>query len=123
MTDSALRPARFRQAAFVYLHVTVLYEATAYVMWQQGMLHRGPPLVWLVGGLVVGAGLSYALYRWHNPWLPRAMWLLNAFRLPPLIRHAFVVEVTGQLSPSFYLTAIVVIVANMWMLARAGWDI
>lgn len=123
MTYSENRPAKFRQAAFVYLHVTVLYEATIFMTWQQGMLHRGPPLAWLIGGVVLGGGLSYALYRWHNPWLPRAIWALNIFRLPALLKHAFVVEVAGQLSPAFYLTALVVIVTNMWMLARAGWDL
>lgn len=117
------RAAKFRQAAFAYLHVTVLYEATAYVMWREGMFHRGPPLLWLILGGVVGVGISLALYRWHNPWLPRAIWLVHGLRLPALIRQAFVVDAASALSPSFYLTAIVVVVANLWMLARAGWDL
>jgi hypothetical protein len=123
MEHPAPRQVKFRQAAFVYLHVTVLYEATALMAWREGLLHRGPPVLWLAGGLLVGVGISYALLRWQNVWLARAVWLSNAARLPTLIKQAFLAEAAGTLTRSFYLTALVVIVINMWMLARAGWDV
>ncbi len=52
---SSARQRKFRQAAFVYLHVGVLYEAAVYVFWQQGLLPegRGPVLVWLLAGAVI----------------------------------------------------------------------
>ena len=80
-------------------------------------------LVWLVVGALLGGGLAWALYRWHKPWLPWILWITSAFRLQPLIRHAFVEEVTGQLTRGFYVAAIIVILINMWMLARAAWDL
>ena len=33
-----MRATKFRQAAFVYLHVAILYEAAAYAMWRAGRL-------------------------------------------------------------------------------------
>ena len=49
--------------------------------------------------------------------------LVGAGRLPSLIHFAFVTTDTGVLAPSLYLTALVASVINMWMLARAGWDL
>jgi hypothetical protein len=61
--------------------------------------------------------------RWHNVWFARAIWLLGAGRLPTLIHFAFVTIDTGVLAPSLYLTALVASLINMWMLARAAWDL
>ena len=49
MVTSA-RARKFRQAAFVYLHVAILYEAAAYVMWREELLPArfGPPWLWLL---------------------------------------------------------------------------
>lgn len=118
------RAAKFRQAAFVYLHVTVLYEAAALVMVRAGILPTrfGPPAMWLVIGLAVGLSIFWGLLTWQNVWLARVVWLLNAYRTVPLIRSAFVPTESPALERGFYLTALVVVVINMWMLARAGWD-
>ncbi|HUF28642.1 MAG TPA: hypothetical protein VMM18_16805 [Gemmatimonadaceae bacterium] len=119
-----MRAAKFRQAAFVYLHVAVLYEAAAFVMWGEGLIPSrfGPPVLWLLIGGLVGVGIFVALLRWHNPWLARGVWAINMFRLPPMIRSAWFAEEAAAPS-TFYITAIVVILINMWMLARAGWDL
>ncbi len=119
------RARKFRQAAFVYLHVSILYEAAAYVMWRQDLLPRnfGPPVLWLVAGAVVAGAVFVGLLRWQNVWLVRIIWLVHGLRLPSLIDGAFVLSNTRPLAPSFYLTAIVVVVINLWMLARAAWDL
>ena len=119
------RARKFRQAAFVYLHVAILYEAAAYAMWRAGLLPagRGPGWLWLIlGGLVAGA-IFLGLLRWQNVWFARAVWLLHSMRLPALISSAFISTVQGELSRGFYITAIVVVVINLWMLARAAWDL
>ena len=122
---SPARAAKFRQAAFVYLHVTFLYEAAAYVMWRQGLLpvNWGPGWAWLIVGALVGLSIFYGLLRWQNVWLAWVVWFIHGLRLPSLIHGAFVVADTGPLAPSFYLTAILVVMTNLWMLARAGWDL
>ncbi len=119
------RAAKFRQAAFAYLHVTFLYESAAYVMWRQGLLpvNWGPGWVWLLLGALVGLGVFYGLLRWQNIWFARVIWFIHGLRLPTLIHGAFILSDTGPLARSFYVTAIVVVVANLWMLARAAWDL
>lgn len=126
MTESTSRDQKFRQAAFVYLHVTFLYEAAAYVMWRQDLLplNWGPAPVWLAAGAAVGLSIFFGLLRWkHRIWLARVVWLIHGGRLPTLIAGGFLVSETRPLSPAFYQIAIVVVVINMWMLARAGWDL
>lgn len=44
-------------------------------------------------------------------------------RLPALINGAFFAGTEERVVPAFYLTAIVVVMINLWMLARAGWDL
>jgi ABC-type thiamin/hydroxymethylpyrimidine transport system permease subunit len=119
-----MRAVKFRQAAFVYLHVAVLYEAAAYVMFTEGIIPSrfGPPVAWLLVGGAVGAGIFYALLRWQNPWLARILWGVNVLRLPAMIRNAFFADETAA-APAFYVIALVVILINAWMLARAGWDL
>ena len=120
-----MRDAKFRQAAFVYLHVAILYEAAVYVMWRQGLLPArfGPSWLWLLVGAGVTAVVVYGLLRWHNAWFARAVWLLHSLRLPALINGAFFAGAEERVVPAFYLTAIVVVMINLWMLARAGWDL
>jgi hypothetical protein len=127
-TSIAHDPARarkFRQAAFVYLHVAILYEASAFSMWRHGLLpvSRGPVWVWLILGAVVAGAIFLGLLRWQNVWFARAVWLLHGMRLPALISSAFIPTVQGELTRGFYITAIVVVIINLWMLARAAWDI
>ncbi|HEX9895782.1 MAG TPA: hypothetical protein VGA78_17755 [Gemmatimonadales bacterium] len=120
-----MREAKFRQAAFVYLHVAILYEAAAYVMFRQGMLPTrfGPPGIWLVVAAGVAGTVVYGLLRWQNVWFARTIWLLHGLRLPALIKGAFFAGGQAPAPPGFYITAIVVVLINMWMLARAGWDL
>ncbi len=120
-----MRAIKFRQAAFVYLHVAVLYEAAAYVMWRAGRLPQtrlGPPALWLVLGAVVAGLVFVALLRWQNVTFARIVWVVHGLRLPSLIHGAFFSGV-GALPPSFYITAIVAVMINLWMLARAAWDL
>jgi hypothetical protein len=120
------REMKFRQAAFVYLHVSILYEAAAYEMWRAGLLpfsRLGSPVLWLVIGAVVALAVFLGLLYWRNVLFVRVIWALHALRLPPLIGGAFFATTGRPIQPAFYITAIVVVVINLWMLARAGWDL
>ena len=119
------RTAKFRQAAFVYLHVAILYEAAAYAMLRSGSLPTrfGSPWLWLVAGAVVAGIVFVGLYRWRNVWFARVVWALHGLRLPALVGGAFFAGPGAVAPPAFYVTAIVVVVINLWMLARAGWDL
>jgi hypothetical protein len=119
------RARKFRQAAFVYLHVAILYEAAAYAMWRAGLLPtgRGPAWVWLLMGALVAGAIFVGLLRWQNVWFARVIWLIHGMRLPSLIGSAFIVTAESGLTRGFYVTAIVVVVINLWMLARAAWDL
>jgi len=124
------RPTKFRQAAIVYLHVGILYEASVFVFWRQDILPqaRGPAWLWLlIGGALAGL-ISYALWRWQHRWLALLIWGLGTLRLPALIEGAFFARAhTGvdvaHVPPAFYLTALVVVLINLAMLARAGFDL
>lgn len=123
-TQSERRTAKFRQAAFVYLHVAILYEAAAYGMLTHGDLPSrfGSPWIWLAAGAVVAAIVFVGLYYWQNAWFARVIWVLHGLRLPALVTGAFFDE-SPRAPQAFYVTAIVVVVINLWMLARAGWDL
>lgn len=124
-TQPVPRERKFRQAAFVYIHVALLYESAVWVLHGAGRLPagRGSVAIWLVAGAIVAAVVFWALYFKHSVWVARIVWALGAFRLPALIRGAFLPAENAVLPTSFYLTALVVIVVNLWMLARAGWDL
>jgi hypothetical protein len=119
------RARKFRQAAFVYLHVAVLYEAAAYAMWRHGMLPagRGPGWLWLIAGALAAGTIFLGLLRWQNVTFARVIWVIHGLRLPSLIGSAFITTVEGTLTRGFYVMAIVVVTINLWMLARAGWDL
>jgi ABC-type thiamin/hydroxymethylpyrimidine transport system permease subunit len=120
-----MREAKFRQAAFVYLHVAILYEAAAYVMWREGLLPTrfGPPWLWLLIAAGFTAGVVWGLLRYRKPWFARTIWAVHGLRLPALIHGAFFAGESARVVPGFYLTAIVLVTINLWMLARAGWDL
>jgi hypothetical protein len=122
----AKRSTKFRQAAFVYLHVAILYESAAYAMWRANMLpstRLGPAWLWLVLGGVVALAIFLALLRWQNVTFARVIWALHALRLPALVKGAFITTVPSAMPRAFYITAIVVVTINLWMLARAAWDL
>lgn len=122
---SAQRSARYRQAAFVYLHVGLLYEAAVWSMAGTGALpaDRGPVWVWLAVGAAITAFVFWGLWSWQNRWFARTIWALHALRLPALLEGAFFPAAESSLRPGFYLTALVVVIVNLGFLARAGWDL
>lgn len=122
-TDARVR--KFRQAAFWYLHVGLLYEAAVVAMWRNGLVNpiRGPIALWLLLGAAIVALVFWGLWFRRSVWLARGIWALHALRLPSMIEGAFLPGADAALPPGFYLTALVVIVINLWMLARAGWDL
>lgn len=123
--SGAARSAKFRQAAFVYLHVGILYEMAVLVLWRQELMpaDRGPVWLWLVFGAVVVALVFWGLWSWQNAWVARAVWALHALRVPVLIEGAFFPAAGARIPAGFYLTALGVVLVNLWMLARAGWDL
>lgn len=120
------RTRKFRHAAFVYLHVGLLYEAAVWAMQgHEGMLPTrfGPLALWLLLGAVM-TGLVFAgLYWWQNVWVPRIVWLVHAGRLPWAINGGLLGAEGVRFPSAFYVAALIVIVVNLWMLARAGWDL
>jgi hypothetical protein len=129
MEMTPARALKFRQASFVYLHFSILYEAGAYVMYRQELLPANaalgpPPWVWVfVLGPLVAGSFFIALLKRPSAWLAGILWFIGAGRIPTLIHGAFITTDTGALAPSLYLTALIVSVINMWMLARAAWDL
>ena len=119
------RVMKFRQAGFVYVHVGILYEAAVYAMLDVGTLpiRYGPPVMWLVAGVALTAFVFVGLYHWRNVWFARIVWGLHGLRTAPLIGGAFFASPDTLTPPAFYVTALVVVVINLWMLARAGWDL
>jgi hypothetical protein len=121
-----MRAAKFRQAAFVYLHVAILYESAAYAMWRAGRLpysKLGPPWLWLILGAVVAGVVFLGLLRWQNPTFARVVWAVHSLRLPSLVHGAFFAGTSALMPSAFYVMAIVVVTINLWMLARAAWDL
>ncbi len=123
-TAPARRP-KLRQAAFVYLHVGVLYESAVYAMARRGLLveRLGPPFLWLVLGAALVAVVFWLLWSRESVWTARVIWAMGLFRLPALIGGAFFPAPTARIPESFYLVALGVVLVNLWMLARAGWDL
>jgi hypothetical protein len=116
---------KFRQAAFGYLLVGILYESAVWVIWKNNLLPatRGPVWVWLGIGAVIVGGISGALWKYRNPWIPRVVFALHALRIPMLIDRAFFLHEQTAIPSAFYGTALAVVMANLWLLARAGWDL
>jgi hypothetical protein len=119
------RPEKFRQAAFAYLLVGILYEGAAWAMWRRGLLpaDRGPGWLWMLIGAAIVAVVFWGLWKWQNVWFARGVFVIHALRVPTLIGHAFFAAADQKILPAFYLTALIVVVANLWMLGRAAWDV
>jgi hypothetical protein len=119
------RDRKLRQAAFAYLHVGLLYEFAVFAIWREGLLPagRGPIWVWLSIGAAIVAVIFWALWHKRSVWVARIVWAAHALRLPAVIRGAFFPAAGDAIPASFWTFALVVIVVNLWMLARAGWDL
>jgi hypothetical protein len=119
------RAAKFKQAAFFYLIVALLYESTVWVVYKQGLLpaKRGPVALWLLIGAVITALIVWSLLRYKRPWIARTVFVLHALRLPTLISNAFFSSAERAIPPALYEAALVVVLINLWLLARAGWDL
>ena len=119
------RARKLRQAAFAYLHVGLLYEFAVLEVWRAGLLPtgRGPIQVGLLIGAAIVAVIFWALWFRQSVWVARIVWAAHAFRLPALIGGAFFPAAGAAIPPSFYMFALVVVILNLWMLARAGWDL
>ena len=127
-----LRPARhpperarkFRQAAIAYLHYGVLYLFGAWALLERDLFPqaRGPEWLWFGAGIAIGAIVVGGLWWWQNPWFARVLWVLVALRLPTLIEGAFFGSAL-DVPPGLYLAAGLVVLANLWYLARAAWDV
>lgn len=119
------RVAKFRQAAFVYLHVGLLYEAAVWAIHRAGLLPetRGPVWAWLAFGAVILAAVFWGLWWWQNVWVARGVWALHALRLPAVLEGAFLAGAEARLSAGLYQVALAAVLVNLWMLARAGWDL
>ena len=127
MSDDAQAVARsrkFKQAAFFYLHMGVLYEAAVLEMSRRGLLDArgGTPWVWLLAGAAIVALVFWLLWSRQSVWTARIIWGLGLFRLPALVGGAFFPEEGTRLPPNFFLVALVIVLVNLWLLARAGWD-
>lgn len=119
------RDQKFRQAAFAYLHVGILYEGAAYAMWRRGLLPagRGSGPLWMLIGAGIVALVVWGLWHWRKPWIAQTVWVIHALRVPTLITATFFPLDGARLPPVFYGTALLVVMINLWMLARAGWDL
>jgi len=115
---------KFRQAAFTYLHVGLLYEAAVLAAWRADLLPslRGPVPLWLLAGAAIVALVFWGLWTGRK-WFARLVWGVHALRLPALIAGAFFPAADARLPSSFYIAALLIVVVNLWMLARAGWDL
>lgn len=126
------RAVKFRQAAIAYLHLGLLYEGAAWIMWRRGLLPARQPAwlwagwFWMLVGAAVVAIVVWGLWKWQNVWFARLLWVIGAARIPTLIGGAFFPRIESRLGPhgpTFYLVALVVVLINLWFLARAAWDV
>lgn len=118
------RALKFRQAAIAYLHYGVLYLIGAWVLLERGLFPstRGPVWVWFVAGTLVGAIVVWGLWWWRNVWFARVLWVLVALRLPTLLETAFFGGALG-VPTGLALAAALIVLVNLWFLARAAWDV
>jgi hypothetical protein len=120
------RARKFKQAAFFYLQMGVLYEAAILALARRGMLDAragAPYWVWLLAGAGIVALVFWLLWSRRSVWTARVIWGLGLFRLPALIEGSFFPTEGSAIPGSFFLTGLVVVFINLWMLARAGWDL
>jgi hypothetical protein len=128
--ESPAQQRKLRQAAFVYLHLGVLYEGAVYAMARRGVLvargpaeRAAPTWIWLLIGAAIVALVFWLLWSRKSVWTARVVWAMGLFRIPALIEGAFFPPASALVPQAFYLIALAVVLLNLWALARAGWDL
>lgn len=133
MSEAAADPAppgeparKFRQAAFFYLHVGILYEFVVFALWRRDLLpaaRAGGAPVWLAIGALITLAIFWGLWSKRSRWLARIVWFVHALRLPAIIGGAFFPAPGAIIPQSLWLVALPIVLINLWLLARAGWDL
>lgn len=118
------RAKKFRQAAIAYLHYAALYWYGSLALYRADLFPdaRGPVAAWFAFGIAIPAIVVWGLWWWQDRWFARVVWAVISYRLPFLMDGAFLGG-AERVAPGFYLAAGLVVIAVMWMLARAAWDV
>lgn len=125
---------KYRQAAAYYVGLAILYDGAVWQFAQHGLLGRdtpgGPTWLYLVVGALIAAVVFYFLWFRENPWVARVVAVAGAVRLVAMIDEAFLrihpAPVDGSpyaISRAFWVAAFVIVAINVWLMARAGWDL
>lgn len=133
MSEPFARRRKYRQAAFYYVGLAVLYDGAVWQFTRHGLLGgrtpSGPVWVFLLLGALIAAVVFYFLWFRENRWVARLVAVLSLGRLVYLIPDAFLrvhpdpVGAPYAASRAFYVTAFVIVAINAWLMARAGWDL
>lgn len=134
MSARVVPNVKYRQAAIYYVFLAVLYDGAVWQMAQHGLLGRetpgGPTWLYLVVGALIAAAVFYFLWFRENRWVARIVAVLSTGRLVYLIPDAFLTihpePMDGSpyaMTRAFYIAAFVVVALNVWLMARAGWDL
>ena len=97
----------------------------AWVLLERGLFPttRGPAWAWFATGTAIAALVVWGLWWWRNTWFARVIWVLVALRLPTLVEGAFFGGGISGIPRSLYFAAGIVVLINLWALARAAWDV
>jgi hypothetical protein len=125
---------KYRQAAAYYVLLAALYDGAVWQLQQHGLLGRatpgGPTWVYLVAGALIAAAVFYFLWFRENRWVARVVAVAGTVRLVALMDDAFLKVQTAPvdasayvISRAFYIAAFVIVAINVWLMARAGWDL
>lgn len=134
MGDTSGLTLKHRQAAAYYLLLAILYDGAVWQMAQHGLLGRdtpgGPTWLYFVVGTLIAAAVFYFLWFRENRWVARVVAVAGAVRLVAMIDEAFLklhpAPVGGSpyaISRAFWVAAFVIVAINVWLMARAGWDL
>lgn len=134
MSELSARTLKYRQAAAYYLWLAALYDGAVWQLQQHGVLGRatpgGPTWLYLVAGAIIAAVVFYFLWFRENRWVARVVAIASTVRLVAILDEAFLKlhpsPVDGSpyaISRAFWIAAFVIVAINVWLMARAGWDL